>query len=66
MKHYEKIQSMSLEELAEVIQCPLMFTDTVKRCYMIDMYGAPITCTQCKMSWLQEEKEEEKPYEAIF
>lgn len=59
MQNYEKIQSMSLEELAEVIQCFNEFADTKIRCNRLELYALPRTCTQCKMAWLQEGDEDD-------
>jgi len=65
VKHYEKIQNMSLEELAEAIQCPITFADAKPRCNLIDMYALPRTCTECKMSWLQNVEEEDEEEETL-
>lgn len=56
MKNFEKIQSMSLEELAEAIQCPNDFLDAKIRCNKFEMYAFPRTCRECKGAWLQEEE----------
>ena len=58
MKNFELIQNMSIEELAEAIQCPNSFAEKI-RCNLLDLYALPQTCTQCKMAWLQEGDEDE-------
>ena len=59
MRNFEKIQSMTIEELAEAIQCPNDFLDAKIRCNKFEMYALPQTCTQCKMAWLMGGDEDE-------
>lgn len=56
MTHYEKIKSMSIEEMAIFIPCPYEYIDNIPYFSSMECIEV-ISCKECCKQWLESEVE---------